>query len=300
MRPWALSLALLACSRPLPPPAAAPVALAPRVTPPRAAVPITGGTLRIARDGRTAAVSDPDRDRVWLVDLESFAVRAEIALEPGDEPGRITEDRGGRFHVALRRGGAIATIDSASARLWSRRSVCSAPRGIDYDAQKDALHVACADGKLVTIGVLDPTPSRALYLEPDLRDVIAHEERLFVSRLRSAELLELDPDGAVIDRRAPAAFDLDALDALVPQGRPRRTFDAKVAWRTALGPSGELWMIHQRQATFPIDLEIAPGEQPMVRLPYGGLARAPHTSRCPLGILHSSITRFGPRAGPAR
>ena len=260
-------------------------------------MPITGGTLCIARDGRTAAVADPDRDRVWLVDLQSLAVRAEIALEPGDEPGRITEDRGGRFHVALRRGGAIATIDSASAQLWSRRTVCSAPRGIDYDAQKDALHVACVDGKLVTIGVLDRTPSRALYLEPDLRDVIARDERLFVSRLRSAELLELDAHGVVIDRRAPDPFDLDSFDGLSPEARQRRTFDAKVAWRTALGPSGELWMIHQRQAVFPIDLEITPGEAPVVRLPYGGLARGRRASSCPLGILHSSITRFGPRGG---
>jgi hypothetical protein len=31
--------------------------------------PIEGGTLLVLRDDRTAAVSDPDHDAVWLVDL---------------------------------------------------------------------------------------------------------------------------------------------------------------------------------------------------------------------------------------
>src|SRR5687768_3891719 len=65
------------------------------VTPEDAPPPITGGTLVIARDGRTAIASDPDRDRVWRVDLLSHLVLSSTVLEPGDEPGRLVEDSSG-------------------------------------------------------------------------------------------------------------------------------------------------------------------------------------------------------------
>ncbi len=86
---------------------------------------ISGGTLTItSRD--IAVAADPDRDLVWLVDLNTSAV-SQVALKDGDEPGRVVEDGNGRVHVALRRGGAVATIDLTSGQVIDRTAVCAAP-----------------------------------------------------------------------------------------------------------------------------------------------------------------------------
>src|SRR5205823_5468718 len=66
------------------------------LTPPR---PISGGTLLVSRDGKLAVAADSDRDRVYVVDLEQRALRWDVALEAGDEPGRVVEDGAGRVHV---------------------------------------------------------------------------------------------------------------------------------------------------------------------------------------------------------
>src|SRR6476646_5297858 len=57
---------------------------------------ISGGTLRILADGHTAVAADPDRDQVYIVDLTAKSVRATVALNPGDEPGRVVADAAGR------------------------------------------------------------------------------------------------------------------------------------------------------------------------------------------------------------
>src|SRR5688572_21384924 len=51
--------------------------------------PINGGTLLITRDGQRAIAADPDRDRIVVVDLATQDVIAKVALEAGDEPGRV-------------------------------------------------------------------------------------------------------------------------------------------------------------------------------------------------------------------
>src|SRR5687767_9463857 len=48
--------------------------------------PISGGTMFVSRDGRTAIVADPDRGVVWLVDLVNKTRRDTIELYQGDEP----------------------------------------------------------------------------------------------------------------------------------------------------------------------------------------------------------------------
>ena len=93
---------------------------------------ITGGTLLVLSDGKTAVAADPDRDAIYVVDLSSRTVTQTIALEPGDEPGRLVQDAAGRVHVALRRGGAIVTCDPATGKVLARRPVCAAPRGLAY------------------------------------------------------------------------------------------------------------------------------------------------------------------------
>lgn len=225
--------AVSACSSSPPdlPPDSNPIHVAARRTPP-----ISGGTLTIAGDRAIAA--DSDRDVVWLVDLPSHEVR-KVALQEGDEPGRVVADDAGRAHVALRGAGAIATIDLASGKVVRRTNVCAAPRGLAYDAPTQQLHVACAGGELVSL-----TPSgdvaRALHLDRDLRDAVVEGDRLLVSRFRSAQVLVVDADGNVLNRQTPPQ--------LGANGGFGTTFTATVGWRMVPLAGGGVLMSHQRSA----------------------------------------------------
>src|SRR5262245_52709277 len=62
--------------------------------------PISGGTMLVTRSSGLAVLADPDRDRIWVVAPAYVGgaagkVAAEIALQPGDEPGRVVEDSAG-------------------------------------------------------------------------------------------------------------------------------------------------------------------------------------------------------------
>ncbi|MFI5043001.1 MAG: hypothetical protein ACHQNA_14340, partial [Acidimicrobiales bacterium] len=82
---------------------------------------ISGGTLRIMADGTTAIAADPDRDQVYVVDLTKRTVSFTVALQKGDEPGRVAIDGAGRAHVALRHGGALVTIAPTTGTILERR-----------------------------------------------------------------------------------------------------------------------------------------------------------------------------------
>src|SRR5262245_27412699 len=152
--------------------------------PPPWGVPISGGTMIVTRDGSRAVVADPDRDRVVSVDLATRQVAGEVALQPGDEPGRLVEDAAGRIHVALRRGGALVTLTGDSV---VRRPVCGEPRGVVYEAATDRVHVACTGGELVSFPAAGGEAARRLRLDRDLRDVLVVGSQLWVTRFRSAE-----------------------------------------------------------------------------------------------------------------
>ena len=208
---------ITACSQRTPPDAV-PVGITVAENAPPA---ISGGTLIVARDGHTAIAANPDRDRVWIVDLSARQLLFEVALRPGDEPGRVVEDASGRVHVALRNAGAVATIDVATGVIEARTDVCPAPRGLAFDAGMNAVHVACEGGDLVTLG-MDGTEIRHLQLSRDLRDVIVKSDGLLVSRFRSAELVALDANGTVVQTIAPPSV-----------GDPSNPdFTPAVAWRT--------------------------------------------------------------------
>src|SRR5262245_4607344 len=97
-------------------------------TPPPWGVPIMGGSMIVSHDN-VAVISDPDRDRVVMIDLASKEVLADVAL-PGDQPGRLVEDAAGRIHVALRHGGSLLTFGSArSDQILARRPACAEPSG---------------------------------------------------------------------------------------------------------------------------------------------------------------------------
>lgn len=174
----------------------------------RAAVPpppISGGTLLVMRSGHVVA-ADPDRDRIFVVNVETREVKS-IALFAGDEPGRVVEDAEGRVHVVLRRGGAIVTIDPMAAHVLARRAVCPSPRGIALSVSKEHVLVACEGGELAQLSV-DPAAAKpdatlVTRLDNDLRDLVVTRDRVFVSRMRSAEILELSPSFGVIARSRP-------------------------------------------------------------------------------------------------
>ncbi len=118
-----------------------------------APLPISGGTLLtvIKTDGTASAVvADPEEDVIDVVSLGANpTLVGTLTLQPGDEPGRMVADAAGNVHVVLRSGGGIADIalGAQGPSLIARRSVCTAPRGIEYDASTDSLYVACSTAK---------------------------------------------------------------------------------------------------------------------------------------------------------
>ena len=236
--------------------------------------PISGGTLLIARDGVTAYAADPDRDRVWIADLSAQQVTGQIALNSGDEPGRLVEDAAGKVHVVLRGGGALLTFDPRAASVLQRRPVCAAPRGVAYDPAADVVHVACATGELVSFAAAGGPPVRTIGLETDLRDVVVSAGRLFVSKFRTAELLEIGADGSVLHRSAPQSLSVNGSAPSQPG----------TAWRMVPASGGGVLMLHQRAGSVPVSIQA------------GGYGV--QTPMCPTGLVHGAVTAFNPPAAP--
>lgn len=197
--------------------------------------PVSGGTLLVLQDQASVLLADPDRDQLLLVDLATMAVKTQLALAAGAEPGRASEDAEGRVHVVLRGSGQLLTFDPKTGTALATRDVCKYPRGVA--TQASLVHVACAEGRLLSLST-DPTqalPARDLSLDRDLRDVVAADDGLWVSRFRSAEILKLDGAGSVTQRYVlPGA--LSSRGASV----------ATVAWRMVARVGGGVTVTHQR------------------------------------------------------
>lgn len=241
--------------------------------------PLIGGTLLVSRDGKTAVAADPDRDVIWLADLTTLTQSGRIELLNGDEPGRLVEDKDGKVHVALRRGGALLTLDPGAGKIIARRPACPAPRGVAYDAASDRLHVACAGGELVTFAASGGDALRTLHLDSDLRDIVVKGDTLLVSRFRSAELLTVDAAGSVTSRIKPKAV-TSAFPS--PQGNPMGSPSAEpaVAWQLHPLPDGTTVMLYERGVTGAVDTTRPGG--------YGN-------GQCKgAGIVASALTILGP------
>jgi len=245
--------------------------------------PISGGTLlTIVAEGMPLALaSDPDEDVVHVVTLgDSPTELGRVALQAGDEPGRLVADGAGRVHVVLRRGGAIATLvpTSSGASLSLRRSVCSAPRGIDYDAKTDSLWVACATGELVQLPAAGGAPTFTTKLQRDLRDVIVDGSKLYITRFRSAQILTFDLSKLVLDT-----------GSALPQ-LPLKTQSAApdVAWRAGKLPAGGLRVLFQVASTAPIDIAQPPGVSS-----YGGSGIEDQQNPGAGGVVSVAVSSFG-------
>lgn len=214
-------------------------------------VPISGGTLLVSQDGSRAVVGDPDRDRIVVVDLAARTVTHEIALTPGDEPGRMVEDAAGRIDVALRRGGAIVTLDPVAGTILLRRPVCAEPRGLAYSPTDNSIIVACTDGQLVTFPAGRGDATRRVQLDRDLRDVVVSGDQLVVTRFRTADIITLDATGAVVSQTAPPTVTRDDFDLDTGQVSTVDA-DAEVAWRTVGLADGRVIMTHQRHLQKPL------------------------------------------------
>jgi mono/diheme cytochrome c family protein len=164
--------------------------------------PISGGTLAVAPDGNTIVASDPDRDRIYVVDLANRTVLHDVALPTHAEPGRVAIDDRGTAYVALRRKGGIGVVNLATGAL-SFIDACRSPRGVAFDPKTHLVHVACADGDLLSLSRTTPAIAR-LKLESDLRDVVVLDDGdLLVTQFRSANFFYVTPMGTV-ERSTPA------------------------------------------------------------------------------------------------
>jgi hypothetical protein len=262
--------------------------------PPTWGVPITGGTILATKDSQRVVVADPDRDRLMVVELATGAT-TEIALQAGDEPGRLIEDASGRIHVALRRGGAVVTLQGTE--LVARRAVCAEPRGLAYDDATDAIDVACATGELVTLPAAGGDATRSVFVDRDLRDVLIVNGNLYVTRFKTAELLALDANGAITSRTAMPTVKRFG-DSGEGGGGPQPPMDGgigsgsdnglglvdaipAVAWRAVALTDGRIAVVHQRA----VQRELS-----VVHGGYGGFG-------CDAAPIESTITLVTPPVG---
>lgn len=221
-------------------------------------VPITGGTLAISADKTLAAAADPDRDKVYIVDLVSEQLRFSVPLQLGAEPGRLAFDNEGAVHVATRRGGQLISIDAASGELIATREVCAAPRGVAFDEAKQQLHVACQTGELVSFPLHGAGEPRRLDLGRDLRDVVVVGDQLRVSRFKTAEVLSIDAAGTILNTNMPAGAQRARFSTIT--GEPKEsTFVPNVAWRMVSVANGEALVVHQESLTDEIELSADAG-----------------------------------------
>ncbi|HEX2872701.1 MAG TPA: cytochrome-c peroxidase [Polyangiaceae bacterium] len=166
------------------------------------AAPVAGGTLLVTKDGYAVA-SDPDRDLVHVVDIAKQSV-VSVPLEVDDEPGRVVEGPASTVYVAARRGGVVIAVNTAEGTA-QRLKVCTAPRGLAFDATLSRLYVACRSGVLAVMDTTTNEVTNRYRLDADLRDVLISGDHLAVTRFKSAELLVVSREGKVLRRAQPRA-----------------------------------------------------------------------------------------------
>jgi mono/diheme cytochrome c family protein len=249
---------------------------------------ISGGTLAATASGAVVA-SDPDRDRIYVIDVGQERVDT-LELAEGEEPGRVAT-HGERAFVALRGAGALLTVDLQQRRASSRLPICAAPRGVSFDAVESRVLVACAGGDLLAISEDGARVLARTHVAPDLRDVGRDAQGVWVSQYRSAKLLRLDAALKLAEQQKPA----DAVLVVPAEGAgfgalavTSKQFTPTLAWRTVAGPGGEPFMLHQRAQSSMV------GSEATLVGAYGATGpNGTDTGFCEGGIVHATISRFG-------
>jgi mono/diheme cytochrome c family protein len=216
-------------------------------TPPGSVAPpvsraIQGGNLAMARDGRTAIVTDADTAQIFLVDTISGLVRAQVRL-PGDAvPFRAVADHT-RAYISLRGVGQIAVVDIATGALEATWNTCREPRGLAL--HDGMLRVACSTGTLLGLETVLGLERERLWIGKDLRDIVSTADGLWVSRWRTADVFRV-VDGAVVQHDTSPDITQDL------RGRGALPYVASVGWRLFPTDDG-VGLIHQRTLAIPLD-----------------------------------------------
>ncbi len=235
-----------------------------------AVAPIMGGTVTVALRGRFVAITDPERHRVSVVDVQSGAVRGHVRFPAGSLPWRAAIDGRGDLRVVLRGTGQLATIGLQGPSLRGTQSVCPEPRGVTWDESQRRILVACAGGELVSIPELGSSSSTFAGL--DLRDVVVRDGKPFVSSFRAARLEGVDST----EHAVPPSIPTPALDGGL------QAFEPQVAWRT-FETQGRIVMVHQRHLAGDVSA-LTVGAPPVV-VPY-------YVNACNTAVVRSAVTVF--------
>ncbi|MBX5481297.1 MAG: c-type cytochrome [Myxococcaceae bacterium] len=217
-----------------------------------------GGTLAVRSDGAYALASDPDVDRLWIADLRNHTISGEVRFDQLDDPGRPVFGTNGRGHVILRGSGEVATFNVADPQRVHRLGVCAEPRGLAFDNLRNELLVACAGGELVFVSEDGERFLRMTKVAPDLRDVFVREGDIYVSRLRSGELVHLSTSATTpreVQRLGEKVqFKLD-------DGRVRH-YEPSVLWRVKPLRDGSIAFLQQRSSPDPVTISQTPTDIP--------------------------------------
>ena len=122
-----------------------------------------GSSVVLLDGGARIAVVDPDQGSVSLLDATSLEPLGRVDV--GDEP-RALLAIGARLLVTTHRGGALVTIDPATAKVVATAPLCAGAFGLAVSADERQLAVACEWDEVVlrldraTLAVLQRTPVR--------------------------------------------------------------------------------------------------------------------------------------------
>lgn len=233
---------------------------------------LTGGTMLVTAGGRLALVSDPDRELVWVVDLDLRRIRSRIGFPAGSGPSRLVEDGRGQVHVSLRRSGQLATLSPTTGAVLATQTVCPEPRGVTFDEASASVVVACASGELVTVGS-QGVVVRQTGLE--LRDAWATPQGFRALTFRSATVVDLDPEGATT--RTTTLPEVALPDGA---GQPA-SFAPRVAWRGVRLANGSLVVVHQRHVE---------GDISAIQVPTAPPAPAYYGNTCSSAVVRSAVS----------
>jgi hypothetical protein len=236
---------------------------------------LSPGTLLLTSHFAWAA--NPDGDVVDVVDVESKSVVWTAQLPEGSSPGRLWEAPDAKMWVVLRGAAGVAVLDRTE-RTIEVHDVCAAPRGIA--GLNDTVLVACATGELVTLA-RDGHFMSARMLGRDLRDVVVGPDgTIYVSRFRSASLITLGGRGGELVRELQPP---EANFSTSEGGTNPSSMLPHVAWRTILGPGGDVYMLHQYATTRALETVRPSMSSPS---PYGG------QGSCPSSPVATAVTRY--------